>query len=337
MAYTASNTNNTGTLSNLMVSAWDRKMRLALRAIPQFRQIADARVVQQTNPGETVTFHFYGDLEPTVDPLDEITDPDSTKIADPSRVSVTLIERGNYTVTTKRVQEFSLDGELNGNIANQIAYNQAVSINEVVQQVMEGTQNSVYCEDDGNGALTVSAATEDFDAAKATGDINSEALRYAVTDLRTKSVVPVRGSMYATFIHPEVSHDIRRETDPAGWRLPHQYVDTTELYIGEIGSWEGLIFIETPFCRNPKTRVDENGDALTDGGEDTYSTYVFGREALAEAVAEEPHLVVNGNLGQDVFNRKTSVGWYGILGHSIFRPEPLIQIGSTSSITNVTA
>ena len=114
-------------------------------------------------------------------------------------------------------------------------------------------------------------------------------------------------------------------------------MDTTELYIGEIGSWEGLIFIETPFCRNPKTRVDENGDALTDGGEDTYSTYVFGREALAEAVAEEPHLVVNGNLGQDVFNRKTSVGWYGILGHSIFRPEPLIQIGSTSSITDVTA
>ena len=326
MAYTASNTNNTGTLSNLMVSAWDRKMRLALRAIPQFRQIADARVVQQTNPGETVTFHFYGDLEPTVDPLDEITDPDSTKIADPSRVSVTLIERGNYTVTTKRVQEFSLDGELNGNIANQIAYNQAVSINEVVQQVMEGTQNSVYCEDDGNGALTVSAATEDFDAAKATGDINSEALRYAVTDLRTKSVVPVRGSMYATFIHPEVSHDIRRETDPAGWRQPHTYVDTTELYVGEIGTWEGLIFIETPFCRKADS-----------AGTDVYSTYVFGREALAEAVAEEPHLVVNGNLGQDVFNRKTSVGWYGILGHSIFRPEPLIQIGSTSSLGEVAA
>ena len=42
--------------------------------------------------------------------------------------------------------------------------------------------------------------------------------------------------------------------------------------------------------------------------------------------------MVNGNLGQDVFNRKTSVGWYGILGHSIFRPEPLIQIGSTSSL-----
>ena len=166
----------------------------------------------------------------------------------------------------------------------------------------------------------------DFDAANATGDINSEALRAAVTTHRTKSVVPVRGSMYATFIHPEVSHDIRRETDPAGWRQPHTYVDTTELYVGEIGTWEGLIFIETPFCRK-----------TDNAGTDVYSTYVFGREALAEAVAEEPHLVVNGNLGQDVFNRKTSVGWYGILGHSIFRPEPLIQIGSTSSITDVTA
>ena len=170
----------------------------------------------------------------------------------------------------------------------------------------------------------MSAATEAFDSSKATGDINSEALRYAVTDLRTKSVVPVRGSMYATFIHPEVSHEIRRDTDPAGWRLPHQYVDTENLYIGEIGSWEGLIFIETPFCRK------------TEDAEAVYSTYVFGREALAEAVAEEPHLVVNGNLGQDVFNRKTSVGWYGILGHTLFRPEPLIQIGSTSSITDVT-
>ena len=56
----------------------------------------------------------------------------------------------------------------------------------------------------------------DFDPALATGDINSEALRTAVTTLRTRSVVPVRGSHYGTFIHPEVSHDIRRETDPAG-------------------------------------------------------------------------------------------------------------------------
>ncbi len=344
--YTTGDTNSTVTLSNLMVSAWDRKMRLALRAIPQFRQIADARVIQQTNPGETVTFHFYNDLQPTTDTLDEIADPAHVKIADPQRVSVTLEERGNYTVTTKRVQEFSLDGELNGNIANQIAYNQAVSINEVVQQVMEETQNSIYCTDDGAGLLGVESdlivkdqttgiyTGNPFDPALATGDINSEALRTAVTTLRTRSVVPVRGSMYATFIHPEVSHDIRRDTDPAGWRQPHTYVDTTELYVGEIGTWEGLIFIETPFCRNPKNRVDDAGQPLDPAaGGGAYSTYVFGREALAEAVAEEPHLVVNGNLGEDVFNRKTSVGWYGILGHSIFRPEPLIQIGSTSSIT----
>ena len=281
MAYTLGNTNSTTTLSNLMVSAWDRKMRLALRAIPQFRQIADARVVEQTNPGETVTFHFYNDLQPTVQTLDEIDDPAHDKIADPQRVSVTLEERGNYTVTTKKIQEFSLDGELNGNIANQIAYNQAVSINEVVQQVMEDTQNSIYCTDDGSGNIgfdtdlvvkdpvTGAYTGNDFDVANVSGDINSEALRAAVTTHRTKSVVPVRGSMYATFIHPEVSHDIRRETDPAGWRQPHTYVDTTELYVGEIGTWEGLIFIETPFCRK-----------ADNAGTDVYSTYVFGREAL---------------------------------------------------------
>ena len=316
------NLNSTVTLDNLMVAAWDRKMRLALRAIPQFRQIADARVVEQTNPGESVTFHFYSDLEPTTATLDEVQDPDQVVIDDPTRVSVTLEERGNYTVTSKRLQEFSLDGELNANVANQIAYNQAVSINAVVQDVMETTLNSFYCEDDGSGNLSINNDSGvAFDPTNATGVFQSEAIRQAVTQLRTNSVVPVRGSMYGCFIHPEVSHDLRRETDEAGWRQPHTYVDSTNLYIGETGIWEGVFFIETPFCN--KTAAGE------------YSTYVFGRESLAEAVAEEPHLVVNGNLGADVFNRKTSVGWYGILGHSLFRPEPLIQIGSLSSVSGV--
>lgn len=309
--------NSTASLTNLIEQAWDRKMRLALRAIPQFRMIADARIVQQTHPGETVTFSFYGDLTPTTATLDEITDPDSVAIANPTRISVTLEERGNYTVTTKRLQEFSLDGELNANVANQVAYNQAVSINEVVQQKLV-TAPQIVSEEAGSlvGTGNNLALITDTDT------IKSRDIRYVITKLRTASTVPVRGSMYGVFLHPEVAHDLRVETGATGWRQPHEYVNPSPLYAGELGTWEGAVFIETPFCQ-----------AQTEGAATTvYRSYVFGKEALAEAVAEEPHLVVNGNLGSDVFNRKTSVGWYGILGHSLFRPEPLWQIATASSV-----
>lgn len=61
-----------------------------------------------------------------------------------------------------------------------------------------------------------------------------------------------------------------------------------------------------------------------------FDTIVCGQQALAEAVAEEPHVVI-GNV-TDRLMRFRPMGWYGVLGFAVYRDEALFRITSGSSI-----
>ena len=57
---------------------------------------------------------------------------------------------------------------------------------------------------------------------------------------------------------------------------------------------------------------------------------MWGQEALAEAVAEEPHTVIGPVV--DKLKRFQPLGWYGVLGWSLFRPQALFDIRTASSV-----
>jgi hypothetical protein len=61
-----------------------------------------------------------------------------------------------------------------------------------------------------------------------------------------------------------------------------------------------------------------------------FNTIVAGKQAMAQAVAEEPHVVI-GNV-TDKLMRFRPMGWYGVLGFAIYRDEALFRIESGSSI-----
>ena len=61
-----------------------------------------------------------------------------------------------------------------------------------------------------------------------------------------------------------------------------------------------------------------------------YNTIVCGKQAMAQAVAEEPHVVI-GNV-TDKLMRFRPMGWYGVLGFAIYRDEALYRIETGSSI-----
>ena len=61
-----------------------------------------------------------------------------------------------------------------------------------------------------------------------------------------------------------------------------------------------------------------------------YRSFLAGQQALAEAVAEEPHVVIGPVV--DRLMRQRPIGWYGVLGHAIYRNEALYRIETGSSI-----
>lgn len=207
---------DTTQLSNAVQAAYDRYFEFALRAAPLFRQAATKRPEQQTAPGSSVTFDLYNDLTAATATLTEDSDVTAVGIPQTSTVSVTLNEYGNAAVATRKLRLLSLTN-VDPAIANMIAYNAADSIDQVVQTVLRGGTNVVH---KNSGTTTYNSGTTVLTTG--TDLFTSNLARLSVAKLRTQKAVPQKGELYAAFIHPEVSHDLRAETGSAAWRDPSE-------------------------------------------------------------------------------------------------------------------
>lgn len=314
--------NDTGTLTNLLANAIDRKMRFALRSLPQFRSIADTKPVDVTNPGTTVVFNQYADLAVATTPLNEITDPTGTNVANPTQTQVTINEYGNYTVTTKKLQAFALDRNLDGSVAQLLANNMVDSVDALVKAQLDTGTNTLRINAGVLKDSNVSAGAVNLIAA---GDkMTSAAIRYSVAKFRGQNIAGVRGDVFGAYVHPDVAHDIRAEAGSnTAWREPHIYGDQGAIWAAETGQYEGCFFVETP-----RATIQTGAGA---SGANVYHTYLFGREALAEAVTEEFHTVIGGVV-VDPLLRKTPIGWYGMAGWAKFRAPALRLVQTSSSI-----
>ena len=314
-----SSANNVGTFTpsngaGLVQKAYDRLVEFALRSQPLLRSVADKRPARQSMPGSSVVFQIYSDLSKATTALSEQVDPDSVAIGAPTAVTVVLNEYGNAVLTTRKLQLMSL-AEVDPAIANIVAFNMADSIDEIVQTELRAGTNVIYAS---NASGTRATATTNVTGAHT---LKAADIRLAVAKLRAGKAIARKGSLYWCAIHPEVSHDLRAETGAASWRLPHEYQSNAEIWAGEIGNFEGAYFIESPRMYN-----------ATDGGSSArvFRTILAGQQALAEAVAEEPHVVI-GNV-TDKLMRLRPIGWYGVLGFKRYREEALYRIESSSSI-----
>ena len=307
---------STTALSNLVKEAYDTSVRLALRSQPQFRAVADTRPVSQAMPGSSVVFNIHQNLstESSIIPLDEIVDPDSVALNNTTVVTVTLEQYGNHAIVTDLLEQFTFDGSLDSSAVATIANNMADTVDIIVANVLNSGDNNIV--EDATGAVTVVDAAG-LATASVTKTFSAKDVRFAVAKLRGASVAPAAGGSYIAFIHPDVSADFRTETGEGAWVSPHSYVDTKEIYAGEIGTFNGVRFIETP--RAPKSAAG------------VYTTFILGAEALAEAVADEFHVELNGTI-VDPLNRKMAIGWKGTAGWSIFRPEALWAVQSISTL-----
>jgi N4-gp56 family major capsid protein len=320
---------DTSAMSNAVQTAYDKTFEFALRSQPMFRAVADKRPANATAPGGSIVLERYQDLAVATTALTENTDPDSVAMGNPNTVTITLNEYGNPVLRTRKLFLYSLT-DVDPAIANIVAFNAADSVDTIVQTELRSGTNVIQ-----RKAGTVSYVTNGTASAPvattmvagATPDtFNSAIARLATAKLRANKAVPRKGSMFWAGIHPEVSHDLRAETGAAAWRDPHNYSAAGNIWAGEIGAYEGAFYIESPRCYNAV-------DAGT--GDNTvrrFRTYYAGQQALAEAVADEFHVVAGPIV--DKLARFRPLGWYGVAGWKIYRNESLIRAETTSSINS---
>ena len=302
---------STTALAGLVQTAYDRYVEFALRSQPLFRNLADKRPAQQAMPGSSVVFSLYQDLAAKTATLTETVDPDAVAISNVTTVTVTLNEYGNTVLNTRKLGEFAFS-DVDPAVANIVAYNMADSIDRVVVAELVGGPNVLY-----SGSAT---ATSGVTAAMT---LDSADIRKAVAKMRAANAVPREGMLYAAYVHPEVAHDLRAETGANAFEDIRKYTDPN---VGNIlnqvtGVLGGAYFVETP---RAFTALDGATSAKV------YRTIVAGQQALAEATAVEPSVVIGPVV--DKLMRFRPIGWYSLQGWKRYRDAALYRIESGSSI-----
>jgi len=302
----------TSAISNLVRTAYDQYVRMALRSIPVMRALADVKPVQQAMPGSSVVFSIYSDLAQATSTLTEATDVSSIALGNPNQITVTLNEYGSAVTTTKKLNLTSFN-DVDTALADIIAYNAADSIDAVVAAVLTGTgsTNIIYGGNTATSTNTITAA-----ATMAVTDI-----RQAVTELRTNKALPRIGELYAAYLHPRQTADLRAETGTGGFQALTQYTDRTPFVAGAVGVIEGAFVVETP--RVPFA-VNTNSPAVN-----VYKAVVAGREALAEAQGQDISTVIGPQI--DALRRFHTIGWYYFGGWSLLRQAALYRIESAAT------
>jgi N4-gp56 family major capsid protein len=243
MAIPTGTPTTSSTISNLVTTAYDQYVRMALRSIPVMRSLADVKPVQQAMPGSSVVFSIYSDLAQATSTLTETSDVSSIALGNPNQVTVTLNEYGSAVTTTKKLNLTSFN-DVDSALADIIAYNAADSIDNVVGQVLSAGTTALYSAGPSGAAPTASSGVLPVDT------ISVADIRNAVVTLRTNKALPRMGELYAAYLHPRQSADLRAETGTGGFQELTKYVDRTPFVAGAVGVLEGAFIVETPRVLN---------------------------------------------------------------------------------------
>ena len=305
MAYT-----DTTAMAGLVKAAYDRYVEFSLRSVPMFRDLVDKRPVQQAMPGSSVVFSLYNDLSAATSALTENTDPTAVAISDVSTVSVTLTEYGNVVLSSKKLGNFAF-ADVDPAIANIVAFNMADSIDKLVVAVARAGTNVIYA----NAAHASTVTTTASDT------LTGASIRKSVAKLRAGNAVPREGMLYAAYVHPEAAHDLRSETGALAFEDINKFTDPSGVLKGVVGVLGGAYFVETPRAYN-----------ATDGASSArvYRTIIAGKQAIAEATAVEPGIVIGPVV--DSLMRSRPIGWYSLQGWARYREASLYRVESGSSI-----
>ena len=242
MAIPGGSLTTTSSISNLVQTAYDQYVRMALRSIPVMRSLAYVKPVQQAMPGSSVVFSIYSDLAQATSTLTESSDVSSIALGNPSQVTVTLNEYGSAVSTTKKLNLTSFN-DVDSALADIIAYNAADSIDNVVGQVLCAVTNVLF----GGGSATTPTSSA---TVLPVDTLTVSDIRNAVVTLRTNKALPRIGELYAAYLHPRQSADIRAESGTGGFQELTQYVDRTPFTAGAVGVIEGAFVVETPRVLN---------------------------------------------------------------------------------------
>jgi N4-gp56 family major capsid protein len=271
----------------------------------RFAQFAKVKRDLQAIRGKSIVFVKYNNLTGggSLEENDVLT-PEAMSTAE---VVVPVKEQGNSTQVTEYLLRTSLLDVL-GDASRLLANNMAVVLDGQFRDTVLQTTNVIY----GNGKKSLVTLT-------ATDYFNTVTVKDAVEILATNNAPRINGDFYVCIAHP---HQLRTLRDDKEWIEANVYMGRRQLYIGEVGMYNGVIFVETtqmPVLDSAKIQEKYGSSATITTG---YEAVFFGENAYAWAIALDVELRDDGVIE---LGRKHTLGWYGIWGTGIIEEKNIVK------------
>ncbi len=232
---------------------------------------------------KTISWDRLSPLPKATKPLTEGITPKGSSI-NITRITAQPVQYGNYVSYTDSFDFFKHDPSPEVLKMNELlGRNAAETLDDITKDILAAGTNVLYA-----GGVTSRATLAD--------GLTVTDVRKAVNQLKRNKAVPFDDGYYVAIVHPDVTFDIQSDEN---WKKPHEYVDTKQIYKGEIGELYGVRFVETPDAKIFRGEdLAENRSELTVQKIDAESKRIYIMEDLT---ADEASALANRSITANGF------------------------------------
>ena len=287
------------------------------QGIMRFEDFAIRKQELNGAPGENIKFTIYNDISRGGSLNEGVSLSSKSMSAD--QKTITIQEWGNAIKVSEKLLRLSWD-DVMAESATLLGRDYAVVRDLALRDALvDDITNQKFAYADANSIPTqVSEIT--------TADVlDVEAIRNAVEVLETNNAPKFYGDYYVCFVHPHQAAYLRRDTD---WINAHQYVGTRNIFNGEIGRWEDVIFVTSTHARNGAATAGTPGydaDLIAAAGTNpaVYEALMFGDQCLY--IADSLPVELRDN-GVEDFGRTHGLAWYSLFGVKMLQDQYAVSI-----------
>lgn len=181
------------------------------------------------NNGKTIEFRKFEPLPKLLTPLSEGVTPAGQKL-DVTAITATVNQFGGF-IEISDILDMTAYEKIMTEATELLADQAGRTLDSVTRDIITAGTNVLYA----------NSKTSRGNLVQTTDKLTVTDIRKAVRKLKIQNA-PKFGAYYAGIIHPDNEYDLMDDND---WKYPHQYVDTDNIYDGELGAIAGVRFVET--------------------------------------------------------------------------------------------
>jgi N4-gp56 family major capsid protein len=305
-------------LSQAIMLVYSKEIMFWAQPVLKYDQFVVKKLELGVTPGMTMNMLRYNNLKPggkLVEGTRLATQPLTGQ-----QIQITVTEWGNAVSVSELLLQVSFD-DVMASAAKLLGFDMAKTLDSVLRDAYDGTGNVIYA--NGKASRNDLLPTDKF---------NTALIKDAVEFLKTNDAPQLAGGFYVCFAHP---HQLRGIRDDQYWISAQHYGSPENLFNGEVGRYEDVIFIETtmqkngrPIPQSPNYNVYGYDSTLdpsqTQGLQATiYKATLFGDNAVGHAISLPVEMRDNGITD---FGREHGLAWYGIWGQGILTEPNIVSL-----------